>query len=193
MAIYRFAEPTNVINYVMMEYLNDNQFFVGFGKTAPWNEAWGLGVSDDNPPYPSSSISTIPDPFLFKRCTVVNPVIKSSCESSGITFNDCNTFEEQGSSWIEINYDDVDLIRSLPFKIRNYVVRVDLSDLEFIPDSFRALGLFLNPTVAQGVSPNLITYLPNQLSDYGTLKLVSFFTPILNNGQFTQFSLIDSI
>ena len=193
MSIYKYVEPLDVNNLIMIDYLQKNEFFIAFGKTSAWDTSWGEDVSEENPPLPNNNLNDIPNPFIFKRCKFVNPIVETSCNSSGFSFNTCNIFEAQDIEWVELDYTDTDLINLVPFKIRNYVARVELTDLEFTVDSFRAAGLYLNPTLKSGVSSNLLTYTPDQLENYGTLKLVSFFTPIFNNDQIVNFSLIDSI
>jgi len=194
MSIFKFNEPLSIRNEFILNYLNKNEFFIVLGKTSSWDDTWGDNTNDSNPPLPSLYLDKIPEPFIYKRCEVVNPIIESSCKAGDLSFNECDKFELNGKIWIEIDYKNEEFIRSLEYKIRNYIVKVDITELELVGiNKFRALGLLINPILEEGVSSNLITYRVDQIKEAGQLKLVSFFTPITNNGQIINFSFIDSI
>lgn len=193
MTIFRYQKPAIANNLAIIDFLNNNNFFVGLGKTNVWNSNDGIDVDDTNPPNPSSDLTDIPELFLFKRCRVVNPIIRSNCNPGAINLSACQSVNVDSVDWLEIDYTNTELINLIQEPIRNYVVKVDITELEFTANSFRALGLFINPSFVEGVSDQLITYLPEQISDRGLLKLVTYFTPIVNNNQLLELSFVDSI
>lgn len=193
MTIYKYQKPRVANNLAIIDFLNNNEFFIALGKTNSWTSNDGINIDDTNPPTPSNLITQIPETFIYKRCRVVNPIIKSDCNPGAINLSACESINVDSIDWLEIDFRNIDLINQINTVIRNYVVKVDLTDIEFTVSSFRAMGLFLNPTFVEGVSPNLVTYLPNQVADYGLLKLVSYFTPIVNNNQLLELSFVDSI
>lgn len=193
MTIFRYEKPTVSNNLAIIDFLNNNEFFVALGKTSNWTSNDGINADETNPPNPSKELTEIPEVFLFKRCRVVNPIIKSDCNPASINLSACQAINVDSVDWLEIDYKNTELLNQIENTIRNYVIKVDLTDLEFTVGSFRAVGLFLNPTFVEGVSPNLVTYLPNEVANYGLLKLVTYFTPIVNNDQLLELTFVDSI
>lgn len=161
----------------LLRFIETNTFFFAFGKDTPWDESWGAGVNDDNPPAPRSTTEQIPEIFGFKSAYKVLPVVESGCGT--MQFSDCLENIASSSKWQTVEIEG-NCRRTLnviaPSKL---YISVTLDPFEFLTQSYRAVGLYLNPKLKATAPRGQIFYTPDQLEDPGILYWASFSSPVL--------------
>ncbi len=161
----------------LIRLIETNTFFFAFGKSTPWDESWGDNVSDANPPAPQSTTEQIPEIFGFKAAYKVLPAVQSCCGT--IPFESCLDEIPSNRKWQTVEIEgncrkNLNIIA--PTKL---YISVELQPREFLKESFRAVGLYLNPTFKATAPAGQIFYTPDQVENPGILYWASFSSPVL--------------
>lgn len=161
-----------------------DEIYVGIGRSAPWDQSFGNGVNDLNPPRPSVNLINIPDPIIYKKATIVAPAIRSllnpefnqNIDPLTSTILVQQSINEQNFAIIDPN----DIINEsgeynvLP-EFVYIVTEIDSNDYEEL--EWRAMGLFTRIFLADGVPEGSQVYTNNQVTG-GIIQLATFNSPV---------------
>lgn len=177
-----------ILNFVSQ----GTEFYVAIGKPTPWDSSFGQGVTDINPPTPSESSLTLPEPILYKKVKCVAPATKSlicidplqatSTQFCDIDFNvPANSEVLVQESAIEQSYTIIDpstiQIINGEYNITPELIYVQAEILgsEYNTVGWRSSALFTELFLEDGIAQGLDSYLPSQVTG-GILQKLTYNT-----------------
>lgn len=179
-----------IINFLS----SSTDFFIAIGKSTPWDNSFGVNVSDINPPSPAPSETQIIEPIIYKRIRLSaggDPNFQAKAASRSAACSDFQLNEEELSSQVLVQetltqqnyslYTVDDLIDPVTGQfIRNpefVYVSGQIIGEDYNADQWRASALYTKLFLAPGVNSNLEIYTPNQVTG-GLLHHLTYNTPV---------------
>lgn len=174
MNIFRFTTAKTARPAIYLG-ISKMPLYVAFGKTTAWDASWGPGINDTNPPVPEETATSIPEVFVYKKIKSVRPAIPRP--EGEVTFDVCNEVGMQDWVVFDMERTSVDLLADV--EVNHVVVEVELEQPEFFGNTFRAMGLYVDPQLRSGVSSEQIFYRSSDIVRPGNAVIISYCTPVV--------------
>jgi hypothetical protein len=172
----------------ILNFLNSaDDFFIAIGKPTPWDNSWGLNVSDANPPSPTVDRVSIVEPIIYKRVKIGSG---AGAASKNTTCGDFNGNEDSLSSVVLVQqtitqknytiFTAEEIVNSDGTFARNpefIYVSGSIFGEDYTAETWRASALYTKLFFKEGVPNNLQIYTPDQVKG-GLLQHLTFNTPV---------------
>lgn len=177
MAIFRNINTT-ISKVDRLLYLVNSTYFFAIGKDTAWDSSWGTDITEENPPAPEETITTIPDIKLYKQPIFQTLATKSQC--GNVQFESCGeVIGNEELSLINLETTNRETLEAISPDYLYFRILIEESDLTFANiENFRAVGLFKDITFD---TEGQIRYLPTSVETQGNLYWASYFTPIFKS------------
>lgn len=154
----------------ILSFIKRDSIFISLSKDSPWDETYGLHVTDLNPPKPEQGITYIDNLVAMVRVYEVLPALLSPCGESLI----------QEKRWHLIrDIESIKLEKGLFVPSPTHLYISCLIDPDYYQsDSIRVIGLHSLVRLTNGANPNEISFPSSQVSDQGILHWVAYSSPI---------------
>lgn len=198
---------TGRVNRIINFLESSPEFFIAIGKSTPWDNTFGLNISDANPPTPLERTKEILEPILYKRIQIgVGANSVASAASSNQQCSDFNNNSQILSSTSLIQqspatqnftfYALEDLTNSEGDYIYNpefIYIQGEINDLDYDVDSWRCSALYTKLFLNTNIPTNLNIYTPSQVKG-GLLHYITYNTPVLRqSGKAHNFEYIINV
>lgn len=189
MAVFK-SNFTNKSKVDRLLNLINSDFFLAISRDTEWSNADGDNITEENPPSPNATLSTIEDIKLYKKPFYQTLAVESQCGT--IEFDSCG--ETLGSKKLTLINLETTSREALDLIAPSYValrIEIEESDLSLANvESFRVAGLYKGITFTTN---GAIRYLPSQVDNQGLLYWVSYFTPVFKNTIVNKSSIFEII
>lgn len=176
-----------IINFLQ----SSSEFFIAIGRNTPWDNSFGLNISDTNPPTPLNSEKGILDPIIYKRIQI--GVGANSIAAAASTQAQCSDYNNNTPILSSTNliqqstatqnltfYALEDLVNNEGQHLRNpefIYISGEILDTEYNTETWRVSGLYTKLFLNVGVSTNLQIYTPSQVKG-GLLHHLTYSSPV---------------
>lgn len=177
----------------IVNYLKSVQdFYIAIGKNTPWDNSFGINVSDINPPFPTETATTILEPIVYKKIEMASGgVLKIGASFNNyicgneITPN-LNTIDskvilqqsEVQKDYYLIPVEEIENEDGTYNTYPNFVyISGSIFDTDYTESSWRVSALFTKLFLKEGVNNNKILYSPNEVKG-GILHHLTYGSPI---------------
>jgi hypothetical protein len=198
---------TGRVNRIINFLNSSSEFFIAIGKPTPWDNSFGLSISDINPPFPNEDEKEIIEPIIYKRIQIgVGSNSIASAASNKLQCSDFNNNIDILGSTVLVNqspatqnftfYSLQDLINNNG-QYKNYpefiYIQGEISDTDYTTNDWRVSALYTKLFFNTGVPTNLSIYTPSQVKG-GLLHYLTYNTPVLRqSGKAHNFEYIINV
>lgn len=206
--IFNTVEVTTGRVNRIINFLNSSpEFFIAIGKSTPWDNSFGLNISDTNPPFPNASSTEILEPIIYKRIQIgVGSTSVISAASNKAHCSDYNNNQDILTSTVLVNqspanqnftfYSLQDLINNdgqYKYNPEFVYIQGEISDLDYSTDNWRCSALFTKLFLNANVPTNLNVYNASQVKG-GLLHHLTYNSPVLRqSGKIHSFEYIINV